>query len=37
MPSIPVVSANDSSSKVVECLERDGAVVVTGVIDRGVR
>jgi len=29
MASIPVVSANDSSSEVVACLERDGAVVVT--------
>ncbi len=37
MPSIPVVAANDSPAKVVACLERDGAVVVTGVIDRGVR
>src|ERR1700733_12368453 len=37
MPSIPVVSANDSSAKVVACLERDGAVVVSGVIDRAVR
>jgi ectoine hydroxylase-related dioxygenase (phytanoyl-CoA dioxygenase family) len=37
MPSIPVVSANDSSAKVVACLERDGAVVVTGVIDRATR
>jgi ectoine hydroxylase-related dioxygenase (phytanoyl-CoA dioxygenase family) len=37
MPSIPVVSANDSLSKVVECLERDGAVVVNGVTDRAVR
>ena len=37
MPSIPVVSAGDSPAKVVACLERDGAVVVSGVIDRGVR
>ena len=37
MPSIPVVAANDSPAKVVACLERDGVVVVTGVIDRGVR
>jgi ectoine hydroxylase-related dioxygenase (phytanoyl-CoA dioxygenase family) len=37
MPSIPVLSANDSKSSVVECLESDGAVVITGVIDRGVR
>ena len=37
MPSIPVVSAGDSTAKVVACLERDGAVVVSGVIDRGVR
>jgi ectoine hydroxylase-related dioxygenase (phytanoyl-CoA dioxygenase family) len=37
MPSIPVVSANDSLSKVVECLERDGAVVVNGATDRAVR
>ncbi len=37
MPSIPVVSANDSRSKVVDCLQRDGAVVVSGVIDRAVR
>ncbi len=37
MPSIPVVSANDSPAKVVACLERDGAVVVTGVIDQTTR
>src|ERR1700731_1200013 len=37
MPSIPVVSANDSLSKVVACLERDGAVVVSDVIDRSTR
>jgi ectoine hydroxylase-related dioxygenase (phytanoyl-CoA dioxygenase family) len=37
MASIPVVSVNDASSKVVECLERDGAVVVNGVTDRAVR
>ena len=37
MPSIPVVAANDSPAKVVACLEHDGAVVITGVIDRGVR
>src|ERR1700731_4235777 len=37
MPSIPVVSANDSLSKVVACLERDGAVVVSGVTDRATR
>jgi len=37
MPSIPVVAATDSPAKVVECLEHDGAVVVTGVIDRAVR
>ena len=37
MPSIPVVSASDSPARVVACLERDGAVVVSGVIDRGVR
>src|SRR5258708_792175 len=37
MASIPVVSANDSSSEVVACLERDGAVVVTGVTDRASR
>ena len=37
MPSIPVVSAGDSPAKVVACLERDGAVVVSGVFDRGVR
>ena len=37
MPSIPVVSAKDSPAKVVECLEHDGAVVVSGVIDRATR
>ncbi|MGB0060064.1 phytanoyl-CoA dioxygenase family protein [Candidatus Binatus sp.] len=37
MPSIPVVSAGDSPAKVVACLERDGAVVVSGVFDRSVR
>src|SRR5271168_2363038 len=37
MPSIPVVSASDASSGAVECLERDGAVVVTGVIDQAAR
>jgi ectoine hydroxylase-related dioxygenase (phytanoyl-CoA dioxygenase family) len=37
MPSIPVVSANDSPSKVITCLQRDGAVVVSGVTDRAVR
>jgi ectoine hydroxylase-related dioxygenase (phytanoyl-CoA dioxygenase family) len=37
MPSIPVLSAYDSSASVVECLERDGAVVVTGMIARPVR
>ncbi len=37
MPSIPLVSATDSTAKVVACLERDGAVVVTGVIDSAVR
>lgn len=37
MPSIPVVSANDSPAKVVGCLERDGAVVVSDVIDRATR
>lgn len=37
MPSIPVVSVSDDRAKVVECLERDGAVVVSGVIDRAVR
>jgi ectoine hydroxylase-related dioxygenase (phytanoyl-CoA dioxygenase family) len=37
MPSIPVVSANDSPSKVVACLERDGCAVVTGMIDRATR
>ena len=37
MPSIPVVSANDSPLEVVASLEREGAVVVTGVTDRGVR
>jgi ectoine hydroxylase-related dioxygenase (phytanoyl-CoA dioxygenase family) len=37
MPSIPVVSANDSAAEVVACLERDGAVVVDGVLDRAAR
>src|SRR5258708_10885988 len=37
MPSIPVVSANDSPSELVACLERDGAVVVTGMTDRAAR
>ncbi len=37
MPSIPAVSANDSPSKVVACLERDGAVVVADMIDRATR
>jgi len=37
MPSIPVVAANDSPAGVVACLERDGAVVVNGMIDRGAR
>lgn len=37
MPSIPVVSAKDSPAKVIECLERDGAVVVSDVIDRATR
>jgi len=37
MPSIPTLTANDSPSQVVACLERDGAVVVTGVIDRAAR
>src|SRR5277367_3721986 len=37
MPSIPVVSAGDDRARVAECLERCGAVVVTGVIDQAVR
>ena len=37
MPSIPVVSAKDSPAKVVACLERDGAVVVSDVIDGATR
>jgi len=37
MPSIPVVSAKDSPAKVVGCLERDGAVVVSDVIDGATR
>jgi ectoine hydroxylase-related dioxygenase (phytanoyl-CoA dioxygenase family) len=37
MPSIPVLYASDSHAEVVACLERDGAVVVTGVIDRAAR
>ena len=37
MPSIPVVAATDSAAKVVACLERDGAVVVSGVTDRATR
>jgi ectoine hydroxylase-related dioxygenase (phytanoyl-CoA dioxygenase family) len=37
MPSIPVVSAKDSHAKVVGCLERDGAVVVSDVIDGATR
>jgi ectoine hydroxylase-related dioxygenase (phytanoyl-CoA dioxygenase family) len=37
MPSIPIVSARQPSTKVIECLERDGAVVVTDVIDRATR
>jgi len=37
MPSIPALSANESPAQVVACLERDGAVVVTGVIDRAAR
>jgi ectoine hydroxylase-related dioxygenase (phytanoyl-CoA dioxygenase family) len=37
MPSIPVLSANDSPSQVVACLERDGCAVVTGAIDGAAR
>ncbi len=37
MPSIPALSANESPAQVVACLERDGAVVVTGVIDSAAR
>jgi ectoine hydroxylase-related dioxygenase (phytanoyl-CoA dioxygenase family) len=37
MPSIPIVSARQPSTEVIECLERDGAVVVTDVIDRTTR
>ena len=37
MPSIPVVSASDSPAKAIACLERDGAVVVSGVTDRTTR
>lgn len=37
MPSIPIVSAKQPSTEVIACLERDGAVVVTDVIDRATR
>ena len=37
MPSIPVVSAHDSPATAVACLERDGAVVVTDVVDSATR
>jgi len=37
MPSIPVVSAKDSPASVIECLERDGAVVVAGMADQSTR
>src|SRR5205807_5071021 len=37
MASIPVVSVRDSSSEAAAALERDGCVVVTGVIDEPTR
>ena len=37
MPSIPVVSAKDSPASVIACLERDGAVVVTGMTEPATR
>jgi ectoine hydroxylase-related dioxygenase (phytanoyl-CoA dioxygenase family) len=37
MPSIPIVSAQDSPANVIACLERDGAVVVTGMTDPSTR
>lgn len=37
MPSIPVISAKDSPANAIECLERDGAVVVTGMTDPSTR
>jgi ectoine hydroxylase-related dioxygenase (phytanoyl-CoA dioxygenase family) len=35
--SIPVLAANDSPARVVEALERDGCVVITGVTDAPTR